>query len=57
MDWTITEKLKKIEEFVKQYGKDKKKKLKILNNHTRDMTKCIEEEEKKLITLIEFLRD
>ena len=57
MDWTITEKLKKIEDFVKQYGKDKKKKLKILNNHTRDMTKCIEEEEKKLITLIEFLRD
>ena len=57
MDWTITEKLKKIEEFVKQYGKDNKKKLKILNNHTRDMTKCIEEDEKKLITLIEFLRD
>ena len=57
MDWTITEKLKKIEDFVKQYGKDKKKKLKVLNNHTRDMTKCIEEEEKKMIALIEFLRD
>lgn len=56
IDWTVTEKLKKIETFSKQYVKDKKKKLKIISNFSTNITNLINEDEERLNTLIDTLK-
>jgi TolA-binding protein len=56
IDWTITEKLKIIQDYVKQFDKEKKKKLKLINNFSREMIKCINDDEQKLNVLIESLK-
>jgi len=55
IDWTITEKLKTIQDFVKQNSKEKKKKLKVITDFSRDITKLINNDDQKLNTLIESL--
>lgn len=56
MDWTITEKLKTIEGFIKQFVKEKKKKLKMINKFSSDMTNCINQDEERMTTLIDTLK-
>jgi len=56
MDWSITEKLKTIEGFVKQFIKDKKKKLKMISKFSNDITSCINQDEERIHTLIDTLK-
>lgn len=56
IDWTVTEKLKKIETFSKQYAKEKKKKLKMISKFSTDITNMINEDEERLNTLIDTLK-
>ena len=56
MDWSITEKLKTIEGFIKQFIKDKKKKLKMISKFSNDITNCINQDEERIHTLIETLK-
>ena len=56
IDWTITEKLNKIENFTKQYVKEKKKKLKMVSKFSTDMTNLINGDEERLNTLIDTLK-
>jgi hypothetical protein len=56
MDWTITEKLKTIETYIKQFMKEKKKKLKMLTKFSSDLTDGINQDEERLNTLIDTLK-
>jgi hypothetical protein len=56
MDWTITEKLKTIETFIKQFMKEKKKKLKMISKFSSEMTTCINQDEERMNTFIDTLK-
>jgi len=55
IDWTVKEKLKMIEDYVKAHTKQKNKIVKIIEKFSREMVKNIEDDEKKLISFIDSL--
>jgi hypothetical protein len=56
MDWSITEKLKTIETFIKQFVKEKKKKLKMINKFSVDIVNLINLDEDRMNILIDTLK-
>ena len=56
IDWSVTEKFKTIQEYLKSYTKEKKKQLKIVNTFTKSYTESVESMDKQLQLFINNLQ-
>ena len=56
IDWSVTEKFKTIQEYLKSYTKEKKKQLKIVNTFTKSYTESVESMDKQLQLFIKNLQ-